>query len=81
MDGWMTCNLTSISTEFQTYQDGRHVIKKGYVQRNPITKRSPPQEGLELMTARSEGQSPVVQSIVSVTSSLRGQLVKCFTNL
>ena len=24
---------------------------------------------------------PVVQSIVSLTSSLRGQLVKCFTNL
>ena len=26
-------------------------------------------------------QSPVVQSIVSLTSSLRGQLVKCFTTL
>ena len=25
--------------------------------------------------------SPVVQSIVSLTSSLRGQLVKCFTTL
>ena len=26
-------------------------------------------------------QGPVVQSIVSLTSSLRGQLVKCFTTL
>ena len=26
-------------------------------------------------------QGPVVQSIVSLTSSLRGQLVKCFMNL
>ena len=26
-------------------------------------------------------QGPVVQSIVSLTSSLRGQLVKCFTAL
>ena len=32
----------------------------------------------EIMTA---GQGPVVQSIVSLTSSLRGQLVKCFTTL
>ena len=29
----------------------------------------------------TEGQGPVVQSIVSLTSSLRGQLVKCFTTL
>ena len=27
------------------------------------------------------GQGPVVQSIVSLTSSLRGQLFKCFTTL
>ena len=26
-----------------------------------------------------KGRGPVVQSIVSLTSSLRGQLVKCFT--
>ena len=26
-------------------------------------------------------QGPVVQSIVSLTSSLRGQLIKCFTTL
>ena len=29
-------------------------------------------------TERPINQSPVVQSIVSLTSSLRGQLVKCF---
>ena len=29
----------------------------------------------------NENQGPVVQSIVSLTSSLRGQLVKCFTTL
>ena len=29
----------------------------------------------------SVDQGPVVQSIVSLTSSLRGQLVKCFTTL
>ena len=29
----------------------------------------------------SADQGPVVQSIVSLTSSLRGQLVKCFTTL
>ena len=28
-----------------------------------------------------ENQGPVVQSIVSLTSSLRGQLVKCFMTL
>ena len=29
----------------------------------------------------NRAQGPVVQSIVSLTSSLRGQLVKCFTTL
>ena len=31
--------------------------------------------------ASKDHQGPVVQSIVSLTSSLRGQLVKCFTTL
>ena len=30
---------------------------------------------------RETVQDPVVQNIVSLTSSLRGQLVKCFTTL
>ena len=29
----------------------------------------------------ADDQGPVVQSIVSITSSLRGQLVKCFMTL
>ena len=29
----------------------------------------------------AKNQGPVVQTIVSLTSSLRGQLVKCFTTL
>ena len=36
---------------------------------------------MSLMPDRSAVQGPVVQSIVSLTSSLRGQLVKCFTTL
>ena len=41
---------------------------------------------MKLFTMRTElhdcrDQGPVVQNIVSLTSSLRGQLVKCFTAL
>ena len=36
---------------------------------------------LRAMAACSKDQGPVVQSIVSFTSSLRGQLIKCFTTL
>ena len=35
----------------------------------------------ELMCMPSCQQGPVVQSIVSITSSLRGQLVKCFMTI
>ena len=31
--------------------------------------------------SKTRAQGPVVQSIVSLTSSLRGQFVKCFTTL
>ena len=34
-----------------------------------------------LPLARSVDQGPVVQSILSLTSSLRGQLIKCFITL
>ena len=34
-----------------------------------------------MIRIRIEVQGPVVQSIVSLTSSLRGQLVKCFMTL
>ena len=36
MDGWMTCDFTSFSIQFQTYQDNGRVIMKGCVQWNPI---------------------------------------------
>ena len=34
-----------------------------------------------VLVPKDDNQGPVVQSIVSLTSSLRGQLVKCFTTL
>ena len=33
------------------------------------------------LTGKTKVQGPVVQSIISLTSSLRGQLIKCFTTL
>ena len=32
MNGWMTCDFTSFSTVFQSYQDDGWLIMKGYVQ-------------------------------------------------
>ena len=32
MDGWMTCDFTSFSTVFQSYQDDERLIMKGCVQ-------------------------------------------------
>ena len=31
-DGWMTCDFTSLSTVFQSYQDDGWIIMKGCVQ-------------------------------------------------
>ena len=36
LDGWMTCEFTSFSTVFQSYQDGVRVIMNGCVQWNPF---------------------------------------------
>ena len=36
IDGWMVCNFTSFLTVFQSYQDDRWMIMKGYVQWNPV---------------------------------------------
>ena len=36
MDGWMDCDFRSFSTVFQSYQDDRWMIMKGYVQWNPV---------------------------------------------
>ena len=35
-NGWMTCNFSSFSTVFQSYQDDGQVIIEGCVQLNPI---------------------------------------------
>ena len=36
LDGWMTCDFTSFSTVFQSYQDDGQMIMKGCVQWNPF---------------------------------------------
>ena len=36
LDGWLTCNVTSFATVFQSYQDDERLIMKGYVQLNPV---------------------------------------------
>ena len=36
MDGWMTCDFTSFSTVFQSYQDDERLIMKGCVQWSPV---------------------------------------------
>ena len=35
-DGWMTCDFTSFSTVFQSYQDNGRMIMKDCVQWNPV---------------------------------------------
>ena len=36
MDEWMTCDVTSSSIVFQSYQDDERLIMKGCVQWNPV---------------------------------------------
>ena len=36
MDGWMTCEFTSFSTVFQSYQNDARLIMKGCVQWNSV---------------------------------------------
>ena len=36
IDGWKTCNFTSVSTVFQSYQDNEWMIMKGCMQWNPL---------------------------------------------
>ena len=57
----------------------------GYVNLKAV-KALPVNHEHQLLSSRSQNiyvssQGPVVQSIVSLTSSLRGQLVKCFMTL
>ena len=44
-------------------------------------KQTPVNTGITGYVLAADCLGPVVQSIVSLTSSLRGQLVKCFTTL
>ena len=48
------------------------------VQKGEMVRRA---RGSSQMVSRFASQGPVVQSIVSLASLLRGQLVKCFTTL
>ena len=36
-DGWMTCNFTSFSTVFQSYQDDERLIVKAVCSGTPFT--------------------------------------------
>ena len=36
VDVWMTCDFTSLSTVFQSYQDDERLIMKSCVQWNPV---------------------------------------------
>ena len=45
----MTCNFTSFSTVFQSYQDDGILIMKGCVQQNPVYgEKISPRAGIEL---------------------------------
>ena len=57
IDGWMTCDFTSFSAGFQSYQDDGRVIKKAVCNGTLFTvEKILPQAGLEPRTARSAGQ-------------------------
>ena len=48
IDGWMNCDFTSFSTEFQFYQDDGMLIMKGCVQWNFTVEKISPRAGIEL---------------------------------
>ena len=51
IDEWMTCDLTSFSTAFQSYQDDERSMIKGCVHWNSFTfEKISPGTGLELGT-------------------------------
>ena len=53
----LTCEFTSFSTVFQSYQDDERLIIKDCVQWNPLTdERISTRAGIELGTSRSVGQ-------------------------
>ena len=52
-DGWMTSDLTSFSTVFQSYQDDGWIMMKAVCNRTPFTVESLPRAGFGFGTARS----------------------------
>ena len=57
MDERMTCDFTSFSTVFQSYQDGERLMRYAVCNGIPFTaKKISPGAGFELATARSVGQ-------------------------
>ena len=53
----MTCDFTSFSTVFQSYQDDERLIMKAVCNGAPFTvEKILPRAGIELGTARSVGQ-------------------------
>ena len=57
LDGWMTCDFTSFSTVFQSYQDDGRVIMKGLCNRTPFTVETfSASSGDRTRAARSVGQ-------------------------
>ena len=57
MDGWMTCDFTSFSTVFQSYQDDGQIIMKGCVQWNSVDGwENFPSSGARTRASRSVGQ-------------------------
>ena len=53
VDGWMTCDFTSFSTVFQSYQDDGQMIMKGCVQWNPfMVEKISPSGGIDPGTFR-----------------------------
>ena len=56
-DGWITCNFTSFSKVFQSYQDNERWIMKTVCDGTPfMVEKKSPCAGLEFQTARPAGQ-------------------------
>ena len=57
-DEWMTCDLASFSTVFQSYQNNGRLIMEGFVQGNSAYSREDFASSRDLtQSARSAGQS------------------------
>ena len=73
----MTCNFTSFSTVFKSYQDDWQVIMKGCVQWNCIYHR----KDLHLRGGGEGGGLALTKTARSVGQALPGLLVRCDNEL